>query len=32
MEDNEYQLDAVKATRVASEEIDKTFRSSTIGV
>jgi hypothetical protein len=32
MEDIEYQLDGVKATPVASGEIDRTFRSSTIGV
>lgn len=27
----EYKLDAVKATQVASDDIDKAFRSSTIG-
>lgn len=32
MADSEYKLDAVKATRVASESIDKTFRSSNIGM
>lgn len=31
MEDIEYKLEAVKATRVPSEEIDQTFRSSCIG-
>lgn len=31
MEDIEYKLDNVKATSVAAEDIDKTFRSSTIG-
>lgn len=32
MADSEYKLDAVKATRVAAEDIDKTFRSSCIGM
>lgn len=32
MADIEYKLDAVKATRVAGEDIDKTFRSSCIGM
>jgi hypothetical protein len=31
MEDIEYQLEAVKATRVPADDIDKTFRSSCIG-
>lgn len=31
MAESEYKLESVKATRVASEDIDKTFRSSTIG-
>jgi allantoicase len=31
IEDIEYKVEAVKATSVASEEIDKTFRSSCIG-
>ncbi len=30
-EDFGYQLEAVKAARVASDDIDKTFRSSSIG-
>ena len=30
-EEMEYKLESVKATRVASDEIDKTFRSSSIG-
>lgn len=32
MADSEYTLDAVKATRVAAEDIDKIFRSSCIGM
>jgi len=31
MEDIEYKLDNVKATPVAAGDIDKTFRSSTVG-
>lgn len=31
MEDIEYQLEPVSATKVASEDIDRTFRSSCIG-
>lgn len=31
MEDTRYQLDPVSVTRVASEDIDSTFRSSCIG-
>lgn len=32
MADVEYKLDAVKATRIAAADIDKTFRSSCIGM
>jgi hypothetical protein len=32
MADNVYKLDAIQATRVAAEDIDKTFRSSCIGM
>jgi allantoicase len=32
MEDIEYQLEAVKATRVPAEDIDKVFRSGCIGL
>lgn len=31
LSDIEYKLDDVKATRVAAEDIDKTFKSSSIG-
>jgi len=31
MDQPEYKLEDVKATRVAAEDIDKTFRSSSIG-
>jgi hypothetical protein len=31
VDDIEYKLDAVSASRVASDDIDKTFRSSTVG-
>ena len=31
MEDVDYKLEAVKATRVPAEDIDKTFRSGCIG-
>jgi hypothetical protein len=32
MADGEYKLEAVKATKVAADDIDKTFRSSSIGM
>lgn len=31
IEDIEYQLEPVKASRVSSDDIDKTFRSTSIG-
>ena len=31
MDDIEYKLEPVKATKVATDDIDKTFRSSCIG-
>lgn len=31
LDDIEYKLDDVKATRVAAEDIDKTFKTSSIG-